>query len=94
MELLSVPSISARPETNATAWVKDVFVVTRLGSPDLFEKPFHGLDEMLLLSWVREQFSTWADQPFVLQYWDLRMPNILVDEEYNIVGLPSLLIRL
>lgn len=86
MELLSIPGVFVRPETNATAWVKDVFVFTRLYSPKLVEKPFDGLDEMLLLSWVRKQVSDWADQPFVLQYWDLRMANIIVDEDYNMVG--------
>ena len=89
MELLSLPGVSVRPETNATAWVKDVFVFTRLYSPKPLEKPFDGLDLMLLLSWVRKQFSDLADQRFVLQYWDLRMPNIIVDEDYNLVGCSS-----
>jgi hypothetical protein len=53
------------------------------------EKPFDGLDKMLLFSWVR-QHSGSSDQSFVLHYWDLRMPNIMIDDENNIIGFSSL----
>ena len=79
---------------NASAWVRDRFLYEQ----DLFlanssEKPFNGLDKMLLLSWVR-QHSGSGDQSFVLHYWDLRMPNIMIDDENNVVGLSSLFFML
>lgn len=71
---------------NTTAWVKMRFKAAQLDSPQPSEKPFDGLDKMLLLSWVRKQFSGLDDQPFVLHYWDLRMSNILIDRENNMIA--------
>ena len=76
---------------NASVWVRDRFIYEQdLFSANPSEKPFDGLDKMLLLPWVR-QHSGSDDQPFVLHYWDLRMPNIVLDDENNVVGLSSLL---
>lgn len=71
---------------NATAWVMECFKAAQLDSSQPSEKPFDGLDKMLLLSWVRKQFSDSDDQPFVLHYWDLRMSNILIDQDDNVVA--------
>ena len=49
-------------------------------------KPYDGLDLMLLMGWVSKRFSGLNDLPFVLRYWDLQMPNIVVDEEENLVA--------
>jgi hypothetical protein len=73
---------------NATAWVKQWFKYSQLDTAKPSERPFDGLDKMLLWSWVRKQFSeSNADQqPFVLHYWDLRMPNIIVDKDKNVIA--------
>jgi hypothetical protein len=71
---------------NASVWVKERFKAAQLDSSQPSEKPFDGLDKMLLLSWVRTQFSESDDQPFVLHYWDLRPPNILIDKDNNLVA--------
>ena len=75
---------------NVTTWAKDQFVAWHLlyGGSGQSVKPFDGLDKMLLLSWVRRKFSGSDDrtQSFVLHYWDLRLPNILVDEDSNLLA--------
>ena len=71
---------------NATAWVKEHFKAAQLDSSQPSEKLFNGLDKMLLLSWVHKQFIASDNQPFVLHYWDLRMPNILIDQDNNIIA--------
>jgi hypothetical protein len=83
-----VPSLSSVPSNlNVTAWVNDHFFWQHLLSfPTTSEKPFDGLDKMLLLSWVRKQFSASKNQSFVLHYWDLRFPNIIVDND-NLIGI-------
>ena len=48
--------------------------------PSLSEKSFNGLDKILLLSWLKKQLSASDECPFVLHYWDLRPPNIIIDE--------------
>ena len=60
------------------------FVVRRLIFSRPSSKPFDGLDEMLLLSWVNR--NLWASdyQPFVLHHWDMGMQNILIDEDNNL----------
>lgn len=89
MELLPV---SEYPGTNmnASLWVRERFLFRQdLFLPVLSEKPFDGLDKMLLLAWVR-QHSGSANQSFVLHYWDLRMPNIMLDDKNNVVALSYL----
>ena len=49
-------------------------------------RPFDGLDEMLLLSWVLKKLEGTEEQPFVLHYWDLRPPNIILDGNDDSVG--------
>ena len=79
-------------DMNASAWVRDfVHYKQQFFSPDPSEKPFDGLDKILLSSWV-QRHSGPGDQPFVLHYWDLRMPNIMLDDENNIVGLSFLFV--
>jgi hypothetical protein len=72
---------------NASDWAREDFASFRLisqaGHPSL--KPFDGLDKMLLLSWIRRKFSGSDNQRFVLHYWDLRMPNIMVDDDHNLL---------
>lgn len=70
--------------TNVTDWVKHQFWAWYLFMPRNSVKPYDGLDLMLLLAWVSKRFSGLHDLPFVLRYWDLRMPNIVVDEDYNL----------
>lgn len=41
---------------------------------------------MLLLAWVQNRFSESDTEPFVLHYWDLRMPNIVGDEDDALVA--------
>ena len=73
---------------NATAWVNDNFCWHYLSSlPTISEKPFDGLDKMLLLSWVRKQFSGSKNQSFVLKYCDLRLPNIIIDKDDKLSGI-------
>jgi len=38
---------------------------------------------MLLMGWVSKWFGR-SDLPFVLLYWDLRLPNIVVDDDDNL----------
>ena len=78
--MLQVPT-----NLRTTAWVKEHFTFRYLSGSRHSEKTFDGLDTLLLLSWVRERFAGLEDQPFVIHYWDLRMPNIMVDEDENLV---------
>jgi hypothetical protein len=48
--------------------------------------PFDGMDKILLLTWVRKKLMEVNKQPFVLHYWDLRPPNILLDHDQNIIA--------
>jgi hypothetical protein len=73
---------------NTTAWINQHFFWKHLLSdPANSEKPFDGLDKLILLSWVHNQFSDSEDQPFVLSYWDLRLPNIIIDNEDNLLAI-------
>ena len=77
---------SALEALNATTWVKRQFVAWHLHPHIKSVKPYDGLDTMLLFSWVRAKFSKLDNQPFVLYYADLRMPNIIIDEEINMIA--------
>lgn len=58
---------------NATFWAKEQFViVSSLDLPKPSVKPYDGLDNILLLSWIRQKLSASDTQPFVWHYWDLR----------------------
>jgi hypothetical protein len=70
---------------NTISWVKRQFATWHLliqgvGPSD---KPFDGLDKLILLSWILGKFSV-SSEPFVLHYWDLRMPNIMINENNDI----------
>jgi hypothetical protein len=69
---------------STTVWANVQFAVRRLMSSKPSLKPFDGLDEMLLLSWVNRNLLASGDQPFVLHHWDMGMRNILVDEDDNL----------
>ena len=71
---------------NATTWAKRQFVAYYLLPHNTSLKPYDGLDLILLLSWVRRKLSESDNQQFVLHYYDLRMPNILVDEENRMIA--------
>lgn len=77
---------SAGTNLNTTAWITEHFAWRYLLTPPIVsEKPFDGLDKMLLLTWVRKQFPKL--QPFRLNYYDLRLPNLIVDGDDNLVGI-------
>jgi hypothetical protein len=85
--LLCVPEDFAVPEAaNATDWAKHQFWTWYLFSRKPLVKPYDGLDVMLLMGWVTRMFSGLEELPFVLHYWDLRMPNIIVDEHDNLLA--------
>ena len=76
----------------ATFWAKEQFVqVSGLDRPEPAPKPSDrdGLDQLLFLSWIRRKLSDTDAQPFVWQYWDLRPPNIMLDEENNLLRTSS-----
>ena len=72
---------------STTAWAKNKFVenrkllITQPSTPEL-----NGMDRLLLLTWVTEQLRNTDHEPFVLHHWDLRPPNVFIDDNENIVG--------
>jgi hypothetical protein len=70
---------------NAIDWVKHQFCKWYLLTPRSSVKPYDGLDLMLLLAWVQNRFFESDMESFVLHYWDLRIPNIVVDEDDDLV---------
>ena len=69
---------------NANFWAKEQFVIaSSLDLPSPSVKPYDGLDNMLLLSWIRQKLSASDTQPFV---WHLRPPNILLDESDDLIA--------
>lgn len=49
-------------------------------------KAVGGLEKVLLLAWVTKELQYVKSDSFVIKYWDLRYPNILVDREHNVAG--------
>ena len=45
---------------------------------------FNGIDTLVLLGWFKDHIP--EDDEFVLNYFDLRAPNILFDDSLNIAG--------
>ena len=85
-DYLHAPKDFTVPEArNATEWAKHQFWTWYLLWPRHSAKPYDGLDHMLLMGWVSKWFSGLDELPFVLLYWDLRMPNIVVDEDDNLI---------
>jgi hypothetical protein len=72
---------------NTRPWINQHFFWQQLESLEPTEKPFDGFDKMLLLSWIHKHLPQSNDEPFVLNYWDLRLPNIIVDKEDNLAGI-------
>lgn len=72
-------------EMNTITWVRRQFTAWHLlmQGVDPSDKPFDGLDKLILLSWVLRKFSD-LNEPFVLHYWDLRMSNIMINENNDI----------
>ncbi len=73
---------------SAATWVSRLFIHRwNLLTSAPSQPPYNGLDRILLLTWVLEQFTGETEhQPFVLHYWDLRVENILIDNDHNIAG--------
>jgi hypothetical protein len=75
---------------NATTWARRQLISHQLITMQnqTVKNPFDGFDILLLIAGViRELSHSGADyQPFVLHYWDLRQPNIILDEKNNIRG--------
>ena len=84
-EYLRAPEdfIVPQPKT-ATDWAKHQFWTWYLFWPRAATKPYDGLDHMLLMGWVSKWFQGRSDLPFVLLYWDLRLPNIVIDDDDNL----------
>jgi hypothetical protein len=69
------------------AWAKEKFVENRkLLTSEPSPPELSGMDKLLLLAWVTEQLRDTDQEPFVLHHWDLRPPNVFIDEHQNIVG--------
>ena len=79
-------NLTAPEAMNATDWVKHQFWKWYLLTPRSSVKPYDGLDLVLLLAWVVNKLSESDTEPFVLHYWDLRMPNIVVDQDDELVA--------
>ena len=86
VEIVPIHGYSVPTNLSANEWVKKQFIFEYLNNSTQLEKPFDGLDTMLLLLWVRQRFAGSENQPFVLHYWDLRMPNIIIDNNENLVA--------
>ena len=84
---LCAPKEFAIPEpANASEWAKHQFWTWYLLKPKAQNRAYDGLDRMLMMGWVIKKFAGLEDLPFVLHYWDLRMPNIVLDEKDNIIA--------
>src|SRR5208282_641383 len=87
MEHVPFLGYSISTNLNTTAWVNEHFFWQHMLSlSTVSETPFDGLDKMLLLSWMHKQFSESKYQPFILHYWDLRLPNIIIDKDDNLIS--------
>jgi hypothetical protein len=73
---------------NATTWARRQFVAHNLLNREFYplHTPFDGLDMMILLSWLLRKLSDSDNQPFVLHYYDLRPPNIILDKDGNFLA--------
>jgi hypothetical protein len=84
LEIVPFLGYSVKSNLSATQLIKQQFAY--LNESTQLQKPFDGLDTMLLFSWVQQRFIGSDDQPMVLHYWDLRMPNILIDDHENLIA--------
>ena len=85
-DYLQTPKGFNVPEAkNAAEWAKHQFWLWYLFGAKTSVKPYDGLDHMLLMGWVSKWFGV-EGLSFALLYWDLRMPNIIVDKDKNLMG--------
>lgn len=81
--------ITRLPDTRN--WVRAQFILNHhLLTSDTAPEGYDGMDLMILLAWVVQQFPEEYTEPFVLHYWDLRPPNILVDKNHNLLAYKTL----
>jgi hypothetical protein len=91
-DYLRAPKDFHIPEvSNVTEWAKHQFWIQYLFVLRSPVEPYDGLDYLLLMGWASKWFSGLEELPFVLYYWDLRMPNIVVDENDNLMAYNPLL---
>jgi hypothetical protein len=41
---------------------------------------------MILQAWVVNRFKDPINHKYILHYWDLRAPNIILDDDHNLAG--------
>jgi hypothetical protein len=82
--LLSDAAIAGLPSVNA--WARACFVLNQDLLYSMSSRGnLNGLDYMILLAWVVQKFASF-DGTWVLHYWDLHPPNVMLDERYDVVG--------
>ena len=70
-------------------WAKARFISARrlLTIDPTISNGFDGLDLFILLAWISKQFASLSrSKEFVLHYWDIRSPNIMVNDQGKIVA--------
>ena len=65
---------------NTRTWVIERFFRSFIFTPASFN-----MDLLLFITWSSRSLTS-ARNPFVLHYWDLNPPNIMVDKDNNLVG--------
>jgi hypothetical protein len=86
LKLLVWKDFIAPEAKNAVEWAKHQFWTWYLLKRRPSVGPYDGFDYMLLMVWVSRKFSGLNDLPYALHYWDMRMPNIVVDKEDNLLA--------
>lgn len=88
VEAESYNPYAATTKVSYADWVQYGFSYSRglMSSRPQDPEDISGLDKMILLSWVLENVPTSHNESFALYFWDMRPPNILVDEQHNLVG--------
>ena len=76
-----------------TAWTKAAMLRSTNLLRSTPSEAVGAFEKMLLLAWVTKELRNAKHDPFVMVYWDLRPPNILVDSEHNVVGYISSWLR-
>lgn len=65
-------------------WLSIQFLADKLLNNNQPEPSFDGIDILVLLGWLKDHIP--EDDEFVLNYWDLRAPNVLFDDSQKIAG--------
>lgn len=68
------------PRTSEWARRRLAFHTLRLLRPNA-NLPLNGFEKMILFSWVIAKLAQTDGIPFVLEYQDIRSPNIMLDEK-------------